>query len=172
MELTRDHRTIFVGQLTQKVRERDLETFFSTMGKLEHVLLIKDKFTNKSKGFAYVEYSNLEDIPKVLMMNGQVPPFQSFPIMIKASEAEKNFAARKDAAFSSGPATKASASGYTGGSAPSSSSTGTSSSAYGHSVRFTCDHPHRHVHHDHIRQRQRIQNASEYSSFDRIYVLS
>ncbi|RHY07070.1 hypothetical protein DYB36_013541, partial [Aphanomyces astaci] len=112
MELTRDHRTVFVGQLTQKVRERDLEKFFGSLAKLEHVLLIRDKFTNKSKGFAYVEFSNLEDIPKVLVVNGQIPTFQSFPILIKASEAEKNFAARKDAVFSSGPTTKASASGY------------------------------------------------------------
>ncbi|KAF0700175.1 Aste57867_9303 [Aphanomyces stellatus] len=122
MELTRDHRTVFVGQLTQKVRERDLEKFFGTLAKLEHVLLIRDKFTNKSKGFAYVEFSNLEDIPKVLMVNGQIPSFQSFPILIKASEAEKNFAARKDAVFSSGPTTKASASGY---------AQSTSSSSYG-----------------------------------------
>ncbi|OQR83934.1 hypothetical protein ACHHYP_14107 [Achlya hypogyna] len=126
MELTRDHRTIFVGQLTQKVREKDLEKFFGSLGKLEHVLLIRDKFTNKSKGFAYVEFSNLEDIPKVLTMNGQVPSFQSFPIMIKASEAEKNFAAKKDAVFSSGPTTKASASGYSGSTSSSSySSSGT-----------------------------------------------
>lgn len=96
MELTRDHRTVFVGQLTQKVRERDLQKFFGKLGKVEHVLLIRDKFTNRSKGFAYVEMSNLEDVPKVLLLNGQVPDFQSFPIMIKASEAEKNFAAKKD----------------------------------------------------------------------------
>uniref|UniRef100_K3X3I5 RRM domain-containing protein n=1 Tax=Globisporangium ultimum (strain ATCC 200006 / CBS 805.95 / DAOM BR144) TaxID=431595 RepID=K3X3I5_GLOUD len=96
MELTRDHRTVFVGQLTQKVRERDLEKFFGKLGKIEHVLLIRDKFTNRSKGFAYVEMSNLEDVPKVLILNGQIPDFQVFPIMIKASEAEKNFAAKKD----------------------------------------------------------------------------
>ncbi|CAI5740833.1 unnamed protein product [Hyaloperonospora brassicae] len=96
MELTRDHRTVFVGQLTQKVREKDLERFFTKIGKVESVLLIRDKFTNRSKGFAYVELSNLEDVPKVLLLNGQVPDFQVFPIMIKASEAEKNFAAKKD----------------------------------------------------------------------------
>uniref|UniRef100_A0AAV1ULB9 RRM domain-containing protein n=1 Tax=Peronospora matthiolae TaxID=2874970 RepID=A0AAV1ULB9_9STRA len=96
MELTRDHRTVFVGQLTQKVREKDLERFFTKIGKVESVLLICDKFTNRSKGFAYVELSNLEDVPKVLLLNGQVPDFQVFPIMIKASEAEKNFAAKKD----------------------------------------------------------------------------
>lgn len=96
MELTRDHRTVFVGQLTQKVREKDLDRFFTKFGKVESVLLIRDKFTNRSKGFAYVELSNLEDVPKVLLLNGQVPDFQVFPIMIKASEAEKNFAAKKD----------------------------------------------------------------------------
>ncbi|DBA03983.1 TPA: hypothetical protein N0F65_010636 [Lagenidium giganteum] len=106
MELTRDHRTVFVGQLTQKVRERDLEKFFGKIGKIEHVLLIRDKFTNRSKGFAYVEMSNLEDVPKVLLLNGQAPDFQMFPIMIKASEAEKNFAAKKDSVMNS--ATKAS----------------------------------------------------------------
>ncbi|KAL7688426.1 putative splicing factor, RBM39, nucleotide-binding alpha-beta plait domain superfamily [Plasmopara halstedii] len=110
MELTRDHRTVFVGQLTQKVREKDLDQFLSKTGKVENVLLIRDKFTNRSKGFAYVELSNLEDVPKVLLLNGQIPDFQVFPIMIKASEAEKNFAAKKDsvmntAASSSGSLT-------------------------------------------------------------------
>ncbi|CAI5706385.1 unnamed protein product [Peronospora effusa] len=105
MELTRDHRTVFVGQLTQKVREKDLQRFFTKTGKVESVLLIRDKFTNRSKGFAYVELSNLEDVPKVLLMNGVVPDFQSFPIMIKASEAEKNFAAKKDSVMNATAAT-------------------------------------------------------------------
>ena len=30
-------------------------------------------------------------------MNGQVPTFQKFPILVKASEAEKNFLAKKEA---------------------------------------------------------------------------
>lgn len=117
MELTRDHRTVFIGQLTQKVRERDLEKFFGRMGKLEHVLLIRDKFTNRSKGFAYVEMSNLEDVPTVLLFNGQMPDFQSFPIMVKASEAEKNFAARKDSVMNSTAKANAMSSGGSGSAA-------------------------------------------------------
>lgn len=104
MELTRDHRTVFIGQLTQKVRERDLNKFFGQLGKVEHVLLIRDKFTNRSKGFAYVEMSHLEDVPKVLILNGHIPDFQAFPIMVKASEAEKNFAARKDSVMNAAAA--------------------------------------------------------------------
>lgn len=104
MELTRDHRTVFVGQLTQKVRDKDLKRFLTKTGKVENVQLIRDKFTNRSKGFAYVEMSNLEDVPKVLLLNGQVPDFQVFPIMIKASEAEKNFAAKKDSVMNASSA--------------------------------------------------------------------
>jgi RNA-binding protein 39 len=115
MELTRDHRTVFVGQLTQKVRERELEKFIGKFGKIEHIQLIRDKKTNRSKGFAYVEMSNLEDVPKILILNGQIPDFQVFPIMIKASEAEKNFAAKKDSAMV-GTGTKASGGALSGAS--------------------------------------------------------
>lgn len=114
MELTRDHRTVFVGQLTQKVREKDLERFFRQLGKVENVLLIRDKFTNRSKGFAYVEMSNLEDVPKVLLMNGQAPDFQVFPILVKASEAEKNFAAKKESAMAASAGGDPSGDGYGG----------------------------------------------------------
>lgn len=99
MELTRDHRTVFLGQLTQKVTEKDIQKFFTLVAKapVENVLLMRDKFTNRSKGFAYVELSVLDDVPKVLSLNGQVPTFQSFPILVKASEAEKNFMAKQAA---------------------------------------------------------------------------
>ncbi|KAI9917912.1 hypothetical protein PsorP6_012598 [Peronosclerospora sorghi] len=154
MELTRDHRTVFVGQLTQKVREKDLERFFSKVGKVESVLLIRDKFTNRSKGFAYVELSNLEDVPKVLLMNGQVPDFQVFPIMIKASEAEKNFAAKKDSVMNASAANSGSlltnasgggAAGTMGG------TTGMSAAALSAASRIYCGNLHTNITEDDLR---------------------
>lgn len=96
MELTRDHRTVFVGQLVLKADEKKISKFFKKFGPVSSVLLLRDKFTNRSKGIAYVEMTNLDDVPKVLLMNGQVPDFQVFPIMVKTSEAEKNFVAKKE----------------------------------------------------------------------------
>lgn len=150
MELTRDHRTVFVGQLTQKVRERDLEKFFGALGKLERVLLIRDKFTNRSKGFAYVEMSNLEDVPKALVLNGHVPPFQSFPLLIKASEAEKNFAAKKDSVIISA-ATAAATSGpsLTGGSSHASASRAAASLSA--ASRIYCGNLHANITEDDLR---------------------
>lgn len=147
MELTRDHRTVFVGQLTQKVRERDLAQFFGRVGKVEHVLLIRDKFTNRSKGFAYVEMSNLEDVPKVLILNSRVPDFQVFPIMIKASEAEKNFAARKDSVMNAAVAAETgdhpSGGGYGGG--------GLSGASLSAASRIYCGNLHTNITEDDLR---------------------
>ncbi|GMF28937.1 unnamed protein product [Phytophthora lilii] len=153
MELTRDHRTVFVGQLTQKVREKDLERFLSKTGKVENVLLIRDKFTNRSKGFAYVELSNLEDVPKVLLLNGQVPDFQVFPIMIKASEAEKNFAAKKDsvmnaAATTGAPLTADAPGGLSGAIA---GGAGMSASALSAASRIYCGNLHTNITEDDLR---------------------
>lgn len=53
--------------------------------------MLRDKNTGRHKGFAYVEMTNLDDIPNCLLFNNVVPDFQKYLIMVKASEAEKNF---------------------------------------------------------------------------------
>eukprot|EP01033_Poteriospumella_lacustris_P008114 gene8114-5842_t len=58
--------------------------------------MLRDKFTGQHKGFAYVEMAELESIPNCLLFNNIVPEFQKFPILVKASEAEKNYLAKKD----------------------------------------------------------------------------
>ena len=57
-ELDRDIRTVFAFNLPLKADERDLFEFFSKAGQVEDVRIIKDRNTNKSKGFAYIEYTN------------------------------------------------------------------------------------------------------------------
>jgi RNA-binding protein 23/39 len=106
-DLTKDQRTVFVSQLTAKVTDKDIKEFFSQLGPVNNVILIRDKYTGRHKGFCYVEMADLESVPTCLLLNGLPPDFQKFPILVKASEAEKNFLARKDTAQSA-PATHAS----------------------------------------------------------------
>lgn len=93
--LTRDARTVFVSQLQVKVVETDIKKYFERVCKIKDVVLIKDRFTNRSKGYGYVELRTLEDVPKALLLSGQKFIFpngkEGFPIKVKASEAEKNF---------------------------------------------------------------------------------
>lgn len=91
--LTKDQRTVFVSQLVMRADERDLRKYFKKVleCKVNEVIVLRDKRTNRHKGCAYVELGRLEDIPKALEASNKPPDFQRFPILIKASEAEKNY---------------------------------------------------------------------------------
>ncbi len=46
---------IYIGNLSYEVTEEDLKQAFETFGEVESVKIIKDKYTNRSKGFGFVE---------------------------------------------------------------------------------------------------------------------
>ena len=79
-----------------KVNEDTLREFFGQMGKVNNVIMLRDKNTNKHKGFAYVEMKDLDVINNCLLFNNVVPEFQKFPILVKGSEAEKNLIPTKE----------------------------------------------------------------------------
>ncbi|KAG2454354.1 hypothetical protein HYH02_001379 [Chlamydomonas schloesseri] len=89
-ELERATRTIFVFNLSLKAEERDLFQFFSKVGRVVDIRLITDKNTKKSRGLAYVEFARVEEVLAAVALTGQ--PLRGQPVMIKASEAEKNMA--------------------------------------------------------------------------------
>jgi RNA-binding protein 39 len=76
-----------------RTTEKELRKFFKrTLNcKVKDVELLRDKRTGRHKGSAYVELARVEDVSRALQASGQVPDFQRFPILVKASEAEKNY---------------------------------------------------------------------------------
>ncbi len=46
---------IYVSNLSFNVRDEDLQEYFAEYGEVTSAKVIKDKFTNKSRGFAFVE---------------------------------------------------------------------------------------------------------------------
>ncbi|RWS24727.1 RNA-binding protein 39-like protein [Leptotrombidium deliense] len=87
----RDQRTVFVMQLAAKVRPRDLEEFFSAVGKVREVRLIIDNKTRRHKGIAYIEFFDINSVSLALALNGQ--KLCGHPIIIQPTQAEKNRAA-------------------------------------------------------------------------------
>jgi RNA recognition motif-containing protein len=49
---------IYVGNLSNEVTEEDLKKAFEPFGEVESVKIIKDKYTNRSKGFGFVEMAS------------------------------------------------------------------------------------------------------------------
>ncbi|MDQ5988185.1 MAG: hypothetical protein CSYNP_03941 [Syntrophus sp. SKADARSKE-3] len=54
------NRNLYVGNLTADVTEDDLKHNFSGAGGVLSAVIIKDKFTNVSKGFGFVEMDSEE----------------------------------------------------------------------------------------------------------------
>jgi len=52
---------LFVGNLAYQTLENDLQEYFSQAGVVTSVNLMMDKFTGKSRGFAFIEFSTPEE---------------------------------------------------------------------------------------------------------------
>lgn len=59
---------LFVGNLSYQTMENDLQEYFSQAGVVTSVNLMLDKFTGKSRGFAFVEMSTAEEANKAVEM--------------------------------------------------------------------------------------------------------
>ncbi|XP_023619435.1 probable RNA-binding protein 23 isoform X3 [Myotis lucifugus] len=84
----RDARTVFCMQLAARIRPRDLEDFFSAIGKVRDVRIISDRNSRRSKGIAYVEFCEIQSVPLAIALTGQ--RLLGVPIIVQASQAEKN----------------------------------------------------------------------------------
>ena len=52
---------LFVGNLSYRTLEADLQEYFSQAGTVTSCNLMLDKFTGKSRGFAFIEYGTAEE---------------------------------------------------------------------------------------------------------------
>src|ERR1051326_8753621 len=63
---------LFVGNLSYQTMEQDIQEFFAQAGSVTSVNLMFDKFTGKSRGFAFVELASPEEATKAVeMFNGK-----------------------------------------------------------------------------------------------------
>ncbi len=49
---------LYVGGLAYSITEQELETLFAEYGKVTSAAVIKDRDTNQSKGFGFVEFAD------------------------------------------------------------------------------------------------------------------
>ncbi len=57
---------IFVSNLSFNVRDEDLHEYFAEYGEVASAKVIMDKFTNRSRGFAFVEMPDEEAAKKAI----------------------------------------------------------------------------------------------------------
>jgi RNA recognition motif-containing protein len=57
---------LYVGNLAREVNEDDLTEAFQPFGKLAEISVVRDKFNNTSKGFAFVEMPSDDEAKKAI----------------------------------------------------------------------------------------------------------
>lgn len=61
---------LYVGNLSYDAKDEDLKNLFAKYGNVQSASVITDRFTGRSKGFAFVEMSSSEEAQKALELNG------------------------------------------------------------------------------------------------------
>lgn len=81
---------LYVGNLAYSVTETDLQTLFAEAGTVKSAALIKDKFSGQSKGFAFVEMENQQDMEKAItILNGREFQGRSLAVSIARPREER-----------------------------------------------------------------------------------
>ncbi|XP_040846522.1 cold-inducible RNA-binding protein isoform X2 [Ochotona curzoniae] len=70
--MSSDEGKLFVGGLSFDTNERSLEQVFSKYGQIAEVVVVKDRETQRSRGFGFVTFENIDDAKDAMMaMNGK-----------------------------------------------------------------------------------------------------
>ena len=65
-------KKMYVGNIPYNATEQDLRELFSECGEIESLKIMKDNFTDRSKGFGFIEMANEEDAKKAIgTLNGK-----------------------------------------------------------------------------------------------------
>jgi RNA recognition motif-containing protein len=63
---------IYIGNLNYKIDENELKNVFSEFGTVDSVKIIYDKYSNRSKGFGFIEMPNDDEGNKAIeSLNGK-----------------------------------------------------------------------------------------------------
>ncbi len=82
---------IYVSNLSFAVQDEDLREFFAEYGEVSSAKVIKDKFTNRSKGFGFVEMPDDAAAQKVIAeLDGGIVEGRAIKVMVAKPREERS----------------------------------------------------------------------------------
>ncbi len=82
---------IYVSNLSFAVQDEDLREFFTEYGEVSSAKVIKDKFTNRSKGFGFVEMPDDAAAQKAIAeLDGGIVEGRAIKVMVAKPREERS----------------------------------------------------------------------------------
>ena len=76
---------LYVGNLTYEANETDIKAAFEPFGQISEVRVITDRYSGRSRGFAFVEMPNQQEAEAAIQgLNGQ--PLQGRPLTVNEAK--------------------------------------------------------------------------------------
>ncbi|MDB5229327.1 MAG: RNA-binding protein [Chitinophagaceae bacterium] len=92
---------IYVSNLSFNVQDEDLREFFAEYGEVSSAKIITDKFTNKSRGFGFVEMPDDEAAQKAITeLNGGVVEGRAINVTVAKPKEERSNGGNNKRSFS------------------------------------------------------------------------
>lgn len=91
-------KRLYVGNLSYNSTEEDVETLFKQAGEVESCHLMLDKFTSRSRGFAFVEMSSVDEANAAVDQLNQ-HEFQGRPLRVNIARPREERAPRREASY-------------------------------------------------------------------------
>lgn len=89
---------LYVGNLNFETTEDDLKTFFAEVAEVTRVTVIRDKFTNQSRGFAFVEIDDPQKANEAIAkLNGR--QLGSRSLKVNEAKPQESRSGRNDRRF-------------------------------------------------------------------------
>lgn len=86
---------LFVGNLSFQTSENDIQDYFGEAGVVSSVDLMMDRFTGKSRGFAFVDFADPADALKAVdLFNGK--DFQGRDLTVNVARPREDRPPRRD----------------------------------------------------------------------------
>lgn len=60
-------KKLFIGGLRDNISDEDLKTYFGTFGSVAEAIVMKEKETNKSRGFGFVTFDDYDPVDKIIL---------------------------------------------------------------------------------------------------------
>ncbi|GMG20537.1 unnamed protein product [Ambrosiozyma monospora] len=90
------YKTVFIGRLDYNIDEIELNKKFSMFGEIEHVRVVRDKTSQKSKGYAFVVYKNTQDAQLAFQRgNGMIINDRKVVVDVERGRVVKNWKPRR-----------------------------------------------------------------------------
>ena len=93
---------IYVSNLSYAVQDEDLREFFAEYGEVSSAKVIMDKYTNRSKGFGFVEMSDDAAAQKAIAeLDGGMVDGRAIKVMVAKPKEDKGGERRSKPSYSS-----------------------------------------------------------------------